>query len=129
MKSKLSFYLCSRVCSPVFKNIANLLKTQGLHTHPPVTTPPHRISWRWSRVGVVCVVCVVVGGVCGRWGLGVCGVVGCGWWRREGEGEVIFLSLLNFWKLYPLNFMFEVTGVFYWRSRQGLKKSYRLPQC
>ena len=42
------------------------LKTQGLHTHQPVTTPPHRISWRWSRVS----------GVCGRWGLGVCGVWG-----------------------------------------------------
>ena len=54
------------------------LKTQGLHTHQPVTTPPHRISWRWSRVGV----CVVgrVSGVCSRWGLGVCVVVGCGWW-------------------------------------------------
>ena len=82
------------------------LKTQGLHTHPPVTTPPHRISWRWSRVGV----CVVgrVSGVCSRWGLGVVwgGGVWCGGERREGEGEVIFLSLLNFWKLYSSQFHF-----------------------
>ena len=51
------------------------LKTQGLHTHQPVTTPPHRISWRWSRVGMVCVLWV---------GLVVC-VVG-GVWVRVGGG-------------------------------------------
>ena len=57
------------------------LETQGEHTHPLVTTPPHHSKRGWSRVGV----CVVgrVSGVCSRWGLGSCGVVGCGWWWWE----------------------------------------------
>ena len=94
------------------------LKTQGLHTHPPVTTPPHHSKRGWSRVGV----CVVgrVSGVCSRWGLGSCGVVGL----VEvvgGEEEVIFLSRLSFWKYILRNFIFEVTG-FFMKGQVRLKK-------
>ena len=64
-------------------------------------------------------VCVVgrVSGVCGRWGLGVCGVVGSGcvwgggvWLVEEGEGD--FFKPVNFFEMYPLNFIFEITGFF-----------------
>ena len=47
-------------------NPINPLKRLGLLAHRPLTTPPHRNSWRWSGLGVV-----------SGWGGWVNGVCGC----------------------------------------------------
>ena len=47
----------------IFKNPRNPLKTKGFTPHRSLTTPPHHSSWRWSGIGVVCVVGGVGGGV------------------------------------------------------------------
>ena len=48
----------------LFKNHCKALQTKAFKPHPYLTTPPHLISWRWSGMGVMCVLWV---------GLVVCG--------------------------------------------------------
>ena len=72
----------------VATNPINPLKIKGLQPHRDLTTPPSSYSWRWSGLGVVCVVWVVE--LMGFVGVEVCGLrvgVGGGWLGWIGGGR------------------------------------------